>query len=162
MAIQLPAAAMRTMVIASAIGVPALGVLAWPSPAHADFTVCNKTSRELTVAVGYIQNPTPSDLSFVTEGWYTLRAGGQCKKLVLSSETSDPHNYFYYAHGGGLRWEGDVALCTTQQPFTIVRSDDENACAHNGGQIQNFVHVPSTSGNLRQSLGDGSQPFDEG
>ena len=100
-------------VMASAIGILALPVLAWPSPAHADFTVCNKTSKTVWVAYGYLG---AAEGDWVSKGWRKLRGGGHCEMLVASSETSDPTGYFFYADG----WEGKQRFCTTQQSFRIV------------------------------------------
>ena len=160
MAFQFPAAAVRTLVIASAIGIPALGVLAWPSPAHADFTVCNSTSTKVYVAYGYID---PVD-GLVSRGWKTLNPGGDCRMMVSSSQTSDPHNYFFYAAGSGGSgvWQGTGRdnFCTTNKSFRIGRDIGEAACKHMGGEWHSFEYVESPSGNLRQTLTDGSTKFD--
>src|SRR5437879_4942628 len=77
-------------------------------PAKADFTICNKTAESVTVAVAYV-NPRGG---FISEGWWKVGACGGCKLVVLSTETSDPHNVFYHAHGGGNVWEGESRFCT--------------------------------------------------
>jgi uncharacterized membrane protein len=60
-------------------------------PAKADFTICNRTAESVDVAAAYV-NPKGG---FISEGWWTLRPCGGCELVVLSRETSDPHNVFF-------------------------------------------------------------------
>lgn len=69
---------------------------------------------------------------------------------MLRSETSDPHNYFFYARGGGKEWRGDSRFCTTQGAFKIGGAT--RCLLGRRGQMKDFVHVTSQSGNHTQSL----------
>ena len=92
--------------------------------------------------------------------------GGGCELLVLDSETSDRHNYFFYAKeiGGDSIWEGDSRLCTSRRAFKIVgHQSGNNWCDDRGYDRRFFVHAESPSGNLTTNLTDGnSQIIDEG
>jgi uncharacterized membrane protein len=129
--------------MASAIGSLALPVLAWPSPAHADLTVCNETSQTVRVAVSYLG---PSG-SIVSERWYKLNPGGACRLLVSSSQTIDPNHYSVSAHtkDWSQSWGGGGDLCTTSKPFTIVDAAKLAKCSHNGGRMSSFFFVTSPS-----------------
>ena len=70
--------------------------------------------------------------------------------MVLSRETSDPHNYFFYAHGGGKEWRGDFAFCTTESAFKI--GDAKRCLLGRRGSMKGFIHVTSSSGNHTQTL----------
>jgi len=114
-------------------------------PAKADLTVCNRTADPLTVAVAYV-NPSGG---FISEGWWTLPACGGCKFVLSSSETTDPHNVFVHAHGGGLRWEGTSHFCTAKKAFTIVGNRN---CEARGFKETSFMHVTSESGSHTTNL----------
>ena len=86
----------------------AVASCAFAPSAKADLTVCNSTPDQITVASAWV---SPSG-GFTSEGWWKLRACGGCERVVLRSETSDPHNYFFYAHGGGREWRGNSNFCT--------------------------------------------------
>jgi uncharacterized membrane protein len=129
-----------------------LVALAWPNPASADFTVCNKTPSEVGVAVGYI---APEGF-YVTSGYYRL-AAHHCSDgpLVLSSWTSDPHNYFYWAkeYGSDYSWTGDIALCTDPKSFTIMGAQSSEAwCRDQGYNYKYFGRAYSPSGNHTLNL----------
>lgn len=124
----------------------ALIFCAFVTPAQADFTVCNRTPDQVTVASAWV---SPRG-GFTSEGWWKLRACGGCERVVLSSETSDPHNYFFYAHGAGREWRGGSAFCTTRGAFKI--GDAKRCLLGRRGQMKNFVRVTSRSGNHTHSL----------
>jgi uncharacterized membrane protein len=114
-------------------------------PVKADLKICNRTADRVTVAAAYV-NPRGG---FISEGWWNIQPCGDCKTVVLSSETSDPHNYFFHAHGGGLRWEGSDRFCTSRSKFTVVGNRN---CAARGFDVTGFRHVTSSSGKLTQTL----------
>ena len=157
MAIRMVRAAMLT----AAAGVLSFTAIATSGPASADLKLCNKTRSDVYVAAGWVD---PHGNGFTSEGWWKVRAGGQCKTVVLSSETSDPHNYFYYAEeiGGGGVWTGDTVLCTKNGEF-LISGPARNWCDDVGFQPRNFIHRHSPAGNLTVSLtsGDGSVIIDD-
>jgi uncharacterized membrane protein len=124
-------------------------VLMLPSlslPVKADLKICNRTADPVTVAVGYV-NPGGG---FISEGWWTIGQCGGCQTVVLSRETSDPHNYWYYAQG----WEGEFQLCTTTNSFKI-RNRGNIDCEERRLRARGFNHVTSGSGNVTQNLTGG-------
>jgi uncharacterized membrane protein len=114
-------------------------------PAKADFTICNRTAESVDVTAAYV-NPNGG---FISEGWWTLRPCGGCELVVLSRETSDPHNVFFHGHGGGRVWEGRDRFCTKQSAFKIVGNQN---CAARGFGVRGFRHVTSKSGNHTTTL----------
>ena len=131
---------MRMSIVTAFFLLPGLSI-----PAAADLKVCNSTAEEITVAAAWV-NPRGG---FISQGWWTLRPCGGCETVVLSNETSDPNNYFFHAHGGGLRWEGSDRFCTKRAAFKI--SGNSN-CASRGFDARGFQHVRSPSGNMTQTL----------
>src|SRR5215475_6108270 len=93
----------RAKATGAAVGILALPVLAWPSAAHADLTVCNETAKKVNVAYGFINH----DGKYESGGWVIVNPLGDCRVAVSTSETDDPHHYFTYAYGGGHEWLGD-------------------------------------------------------
>jgi uncharacterized membrane protein len=153
---------MRTKVIASTVGLLTLGAFASPGTANADYSVCNKSSVNVYVAVAYVD---PGGLGFVSKGWRKLIAGN-CQMLVGDGETSDPHNYFVYAVevGGGREWTGSDGFCTTAKAFKIVGNQNGSFCADHGYNEHGFFHVESPTDNHTTNLRDssGGQILDEG
>jgi uncharacterized membrane protein len=151
--------AIRGAVIASAMGIPALCAVAWPSPARADFTVCNQTALPVTVAVAHV---SPDGTEFMSEGWWTLGGGGDCKMLVATSETADRTTYYLYGHGdGGRVWKGDHPFCTTERAFTIHDAlQPPQLCAERGYDSRNFQEEKSTTVDHTTNLTDGSVRYD--
>jgi len=113
-------------------------------PAKADFSVCNKTPTSVTVAVAYA---TPAR-GFVSEGWWNLRTC-QCEVLVLSTETSDPHNVYMHGHAGDDRWEGEMHFCTRREAFNIA---GEENCEARGFRRTAFQHIKAPEVNHTTNL----------
>ncbi|MDZ4361843.1 DUF1036 domain-containing protein [Brevundimonas sp.] len=92
-----------------------------------DLKVCNRSGRNATVAVSYVQ---PGDDAFINRGWYDV-ASGACRDLV----TTDNANFYFYADasdGSGRYWKGDHTLCVQYPgPYTFY-STGASECA--GGQ----------------------------
>jgi uncharacterized membrane protein len=131
---------MRVGAVATALMLSGLSL-----PAKADFTICNRTAESVDVMAAWV-NPNGG---FISEGWWTLRACGGCEVVVLSRETSDPHNVFYYAHGGGLVWKGEDRFCMKQSAFKIIGNHN---CAGRGFGAKGFRHVTSQSANIKTTL----------
>ena len=91
----------------------ALFVLA-PSPASADFRVCNATQSLVGVAIGYRATD-----GWKTEGWWQIDAS-TCKTLIEGSLSS--RYYYLYAEDAerGGRWDGPINMCIAKEPFKIV------------------------------------------
>ena len=98
--------------------------------AHAWVQFCNGT--DVTISTTYERY----DASCAAEdgsvwkkaGWWTL-APGQCK-IVYGASISNRYSY-YYAHGGGLVWEGPYSTCV---PYTAFAWCD-NLCSNNARYV---------------------------
>jgi uncharacterized membrane protein len=129
--------AMRAVVVALIL--PSLSL-----PAKAGFDVCNKTKEKVDVAVAYVNRAG----GFISEGWFTFAPCESCSQLVNSSQTSDPHNYFYYAKTPqGAVWSGNSTFCIRSGQFKF--KDAQNCVS---GERKGFIHVTAPNGNFRQTL----------
>jgi uncharacterized membrane protein len=97
-----------------------------------DLKVCNKSGRDATVAVSYVQ---PGESVFMNRGWYDV-ADGICRDLV----TTDNANFYFYADatdGSGRYWKGSHTLCIQYPgPFTFY-STGESEC-DSGQETRDF------------------------
>lgn len=99
-------------------GVPAVSAQSKPGAggrATIDLRVCNRSGRDATVAVSYVQ---VGEKAFMNRGWYDV-ADGACRDLV----TTDNANFYFYADatdGSGRYWKGDHTLCVEYPgPYTF-------------------------------------------
>ena len=130
----------RIFVIATALILPS-----WSLPAQAGFKVCNKTKETVDVAVAYVNRAG----GFISEGWFTFKPCEPCGQLVNTGDTSDPHNYFFYAKGRqGVTWSGDSFFCT--RPGSAFKFKDAQHCV--SGEKKGFKHVTSSTGNHDHNL----------
>ena len=110
-------------------------------PAHARYSLCNKTSYTLSAAVGYVDGDR-----LATRGWWRLRPG-QCK--VALAEATNPGRYFVYAeaiqgHLGPLRsWSGETPLCVETSGFFNLRNQE--ICRDDPGRQRSFMDVEVTA-----------------
>ena len=92
------------------------GFFAAAVPAHAAFSVCNKTTFPASVAIGYYDGAT-----WNSAGWWNIVAGS-CAELVT---TPLPARYYYlYAvhQSAGGAWDGDRSFCVSRESFQIGRA----------------------------------------
>lgn len=94
--------------------------------------LCNKTSSNVGVAVGY-----KLDEAWTTEGWWNV-ATDSCETLVKGQLLSR----FYYVHAidydhGGV-WGGKAIMCTQSKKFTIEGIVD---CIARGFERTGFFEV---------------------
>jgi uncharacterized membrane protein len=89
-----------------------------PSPANADFRVCNATQNLVGVAIGYRATD-----GWKTEGWWQIDAS-TCKTLIEGSLSS--RYYYLYAEDAerGGRWDGPINMCIAKEPFKIAGVTD--------------------------------------
>ncbi len=116
--------------------------LAAPAPAQAttvDIRVCNRSGRNGTVAISYVEVGTGQ---FVTRGWYDVDDGA-CRELV----STDNANFYMYGDtldGSGRVWSGDHALCVQYPgPYTLWY-DGSDTCP-TGYETRDFVVLRSDS-----------------
>lgn len=100
-----------------------------PTPALADFRVCNSTQNLVGVAIGY---RTAS--GWVSEGWWHIEKSS-CKTLIEGSLES--RYYYIYAEDAarGGRWEGATQMCIALTEFKIAGTND---CFARGFQRAGF------------------------
>ena len=105
------------------------GVVFAPTPAFADFRVCNSTQNLVGVAIGY---RTAS--GWVSEGWRRIEKSS-CKTLIEGPLES--RYYYLYAEdaASGGRWEGKVQMCVALTEFKIAGTND---CFARGFQRAGF------------------------
>jgi uncharacterized membrane protein len=85
----------------------------FPSFAHADFKLCNRSEMPIYTAIKY-NNGT----MWITEGWWRLWPG-DCKTPLRGN--IDQKYYYVYANSSDdfFVWKGDSYGCVRDEPFTM-------------------------------------------
>lgn len=122
--------AVATLALLTVLSIGAL--VSAVSPALADFRLCNRTSAQVSIAIGY-----KSDKIWRTEGWWNMPPNS-CHTLlegVLSSRY-----YYVYAVDETTRgeWGGKAFMCTQDKMFTI---DGIEECVKRGYQRTGFFEI---------------------
>jgi uncharacterized membrane protein len=104
-----------------------------PSPAFADFHLCNNTGSRIGVALGY----KDADGGWTTEGWWNLSARS-CETLLKG--TLIARYYYIYAvdYDRGGEWAGHAYMCSRDKEFTIRGTED---CLARGFDRTGFFEV---------------------
>jgi uncharacterized membrane protein len=102
------------------------------TPALADLRVCNQSSNQVSIALGY-----RADKGWQSEGWWVAPAS-KCAVVYQG----DLHSRFFYLYvaddiGGGA-WDGSVYMCTRDESFTIFGVED---CLARGYERTGFFEV---------------------
>ena len=101
-------------------------------PARADLRVCNQSSNQVSVALGY-----RADKGWQSEGWWVAPAS-KCAVVYQG----DLHSRFFYLYAaddiGGGAWDGSVFMCTRDESFTIFGVED---CLARGYERTGFFEV---------------------
>jgi uncharacterized membrane protein len=108
-----------------------LGVIT--HPASARFSVCNKTARPTSVALGFFNGKV-----WASSGWWKVGAG-DCAALI--EEPLLARFYYVYAKPEDLggAWEGDRSFCVKAEGgFTIQGRAD---CVAHGYEVKRFFQV---------------------
>ena len=101
--------------------------------ATVDLQVCNRSGRNASVAVSYVEVGSGQ---FTNRGWFDVYDGA-CIDLV----STDNANFYMYADaadGSGRSWAGDHPLCVQYPGPYAFWSDDSDTCPY-GYEIRNFV-----------------------
>ncbi|MEQ9258988.1 MAG: DUF1036 domain-containing protein [Roseovarius sp.] len=108
-----------------------MALSALPGAALAGLTICNDTSQQHSVAIGY-----KSGDQWISEGWWNI-APGACAEPV----TGDLQSRYYYfratAPGRSFPGEGYM-FCTEQAAFTITGDAD---CVARGYESSDFAMI---------------------
>ncbi len=109
-----------------------LAALCASTPARADLRICNQSSNQVSVALGY-----RADKGWQSEGWWVAPAS-KCAVVYQG----DLHSRFFYLYvaddiGGGA-WDGSVFMCTRDESFTIFGVED---CLARGYERTGFFEV---------------------
>ncbi|QJP16437.1 DUF1036 domain-containing protein [Starkeya sp. ORNL1] len=117
--------------LAALAAVPVLAILA-PTPAAADFRLCNRTTSRVGIAVGYKDGDAWS-----TEGWWNV-AANSCETLLRGDLVA--RYYYVYAvdYDLGGEWAGKAYMCTREKEFTIRGIED---CLARGFDRTGFFEV---------------------
>ncbi|WAC28872.1 DUF1036 domain-containing protein [Ancylobacter sp. SL191] len=103
----------RARVLLAAGVLPVLAATLAPSPAAADFRLCNRSSSRVGIALGYKDGN-----SWATEGWWNIGANS-CETLLRGDLVA--RYYYVYAidYDLGGEWSGKAYMCTREKEFTI-------------------------------------------
>ena len=111
----------------------ALTALAFSAvPARADLRVCNQSSNQVSIALGY-----RATKGWESEGWWVAPAG-KCA-IVYQGDLHSRFFYLYVADDiGGGTWDGKNLMCTRDETFTIFGIED---CLARGYEQTGFFEV---------------------
>ena len=102
------------------------------APALADLRVCNQSSNQVSIALGY-----RADKGWQSEGWWV--APPQKCAIVYQGDLHSRFFYLYVADDiGGGAWGGSVYMCTRDESFTIFGVED---CLARGYERTGFFEV---------------------
>jgi uncharacterized membrane protein len=119
-------------ILLAVAGLAISAVIVSAVPARADLRVCNESSNQVSVALGY-----RADKGWQSEGWWVAPAT-KCAVVYQG----DLHSRFFYLYvaddiGGGA-WDGSVYMCTRDESFTIFGVED---CLARGYERTGFFEV---------------------
>ncbi len=101
-------------------------------PAQADLRVCNKTSNQINIALGY-----RAERGWQSEGWWL--AGANDCVIVFQGDLNARFYYLFAVDDiGGGAWDGAIYLCTRDEAFTIFGVED---CLARGYERTGFFEI---------------------
>jgi len=138
MSIRRARASLTGMGLAAVFCLFATAALTVSDTARADMRLCNKTSGQIGVSIGY-RDPK----GWVTEGWWNLPANF-CEVIVGGPLVS--RYYYIYAvdYEQGGEWGGQAFMCVKSKEFTIRGIRD---CIARGFERTGFFEIDT--GNQR-------------
>ena len=109
---RLPSIAARRWTAVTA-AIAAVFMLAFSTPALADFRLCNNTGSRVGIALGYKDAE-----GWTTEGWWNVPAR-TCETLLRGALVA--RYYYIYAvdYDRGGEWSGRAYMCSREKEFTI-------------------------------------------
>jgi uncharacterized membrane protein len=87
-------------------------------PAHADLKLCNKTTSNVGVAIGY-----KDQNGWATEGWWKVLPQ-KCLQLISGPLIARYYYVFALDYDKGGSWGGKSMMCTRDKVFTIRGIED--------------------------------------
>ena len=126
------------------------------------WTICNKTSNSVTVAVGYEVNGG----HLQSKGWWTLAPHNGCEQVLSRSETVVYKTAYLYAktsNGSNPVVTGDQDLCVQSKAFTIRRHQNcegRNFRTVQARQISINLNKNHTT-NITEAAKPGTVKFDD-
>jgi uncharacterized membrane protein len=114
----------------SVLAFAVMGLL--PSPAAADFRLCNNTASRVGIALGYKDAE-----GWTTEGWWNVSSRA-CETLLRGTLVA--RFYYIYAldYDRGGEWSGQAFMCSRDKEFTIKGTED---CLARGFDRTGFFEV---------------------
>ena len=117
--------------------------MAWPAPAQAAMSFCNRTKGPLEAALGYRDSDNDKGESWISEGWWRIEPG-QCSRVY--GQPLSQRFYFYYAHAltqvardkPPTVWAGKYIFCTDDKAFRVSGDGD---CATRSLQSTGFQEL---------------------
>lgn len=106
------------------------------APALADFSLCNRTEHEASVAIAFRK-----DNMWTSVGWWVLEPG-VCETLVMGTLLKS--SYFVHAihHDVGGSWQGAEPFCVDKGSFTVKGREN---CEERGLMTREFFEVETNS-----------------
>ncbi|MEP7241992.1 MAG: DUF1036 domain-containing protein [Devosia sp.] len=102
------------------------------SPARADLRVCNQSTNQVSVSLGY-----RADKGWQSEGWW-VAPPSKCA-IIYQGDLHSRYFYLYVADDiGGGAWQGSNFMCTRDEQFTIFGTED---CLARGYERTGFFEV---------------------
>jgi uncharacterized membrane protein len=102
------------------------------APALADLRVCNQSTNQVSIALGY-----RAEKGWQSEGWWV--APPQKCAVVYQGDLHSRFFYLYVADDlGGGAWDGTNFMCTRDESFTIFGVED---CLARGYERTGFFEV---------------------
>lgn len=118
-------------------------LLATTAASQAGFRVCNKSSVQMNVSIGY----KDADYGWTSEGWWRINSG-DCQSIINGNLTG--RYYYVYATANDRDWSGDDDqdggyFCISSRKFTIHNNDyssnDKINCAEGGFKSVRFIEL---------------------
>jgi uncharacterized membrane protein len=108
----------------SAPGARSSGTPVHASTGYFDFTICNRTASNISVAVEYL---SPELGGRVVQGWKTVQ-GGQCAPggRFMKGE----FRFFAKENSGPRQWSGNQPVCVEFSSFKRLRNSPQNCPNH--------------------------------
>jgi uncharacterized membrane protein len=108
---------LRTL-LSAALAVVAFGAV----EARADFTVCNRSNQNASVAFGFLEEPR----GWASAGWFNINPGA-CT-VIYNGELKQRYYYVYATGNNGGVWQAQRGqnggfFCTRTERFTLYNNE---------------------------------------